>query len=106
MGGTSATCGDYNGDGWLDLHVNQWDQDGTGITAVHTKLFRNTGDGFFEDVSSAQGFVNYASDSVREVNFSSTFVDNDMGTAFGDLDKNGYLDWFVTSVWGEVRNSE
>ena len=144
--GTSATCGDYNGDGWLDLHVNQWDQDGTGITAVHTKLFRNTGDGFFEDVSSAQGFVNYASDSVREVNFSSTFVDmdkdgdqdllvsgdfinsqwyenvngryvdvtaqsmccfgdNDMGTAFGDLDKNGYLDWFITSVWGEARNT-
>merc|ERR1711862_1029323 len=118
------------------MGINQWDQNGTFIDVLHTRLLRNRGDGSFEDVTDDHDFVDngFNTSFERETLFSSTFVDmdkdgdadllmsgdftksgfyrnddghyvditvssrccdedNGMGTAFGDLDKNGYLDW-------------
>jgi hypothetical protein len=52
--GYSATFGDYDGDGWLDLHVNEW------VPTSRGTLLRNRAHhapGAFEDVTEAAGLV-------------------------------------------------
>lgn len=85
---------DYDNDGWLDLLVADYATDfvaarATGAIADYlgeeasgsrTKLFRNRGDGTFEDVSSAVGLD-------RQLLA--------MGASFGDLDNDGWLDVYI-----------
>ena len=47
-GNMGAACGDYDNDGWLDLHV-------TAFAHELALLFRNRGDGTFEDVTRTSG---------------------------------------------------
>jgi hypothetical protein len=68
-----AVVGDYNNDGWPDLLV-------TCLGGV--VLYRNNGDGTFTDVTKASGL---ASDSGWAT-----------GAAFGDYDKDGWPDLFVS----------
>jgi len=70
-----AAAGDYDGDGWDDLFVTRLD--------APDILYRNLGNGQFADVSSAAGFT--ASLSTN-------------GAAWGDIDNDGDLDLYVTSV--------
>ena len=70
-----AAAGDVDGDGWTDLFVTRLD--GSDI------LFRNKGDGTFENVSSAAGFT-----LSRPTN----------GAAFGDIDNDGDLDLYLTTT--------
>lgn len=145
--GQSVTLGDYDRDGWLDVHVNEW------LRIEHTpalgdlehalhggRLLHNLGDGTFEDVSAALGVELHTLDEDGVFAFSSTFVDvdgdgwqdlaiaidfhrsrmfwneggagfldgtiaadvnresNAMGSTWADLDRDGDLDWFVTSI--------
>ncbi|NNC90568.1 MAG: CRTAC1 family protein [Akkermansiaceae bacterium] len=57
--GTSACFGDYNLDGWLDIHVNEWAGGAAvGASSSHTRLLRNIGKtspGFFADRTVAAG---------------------------------------------------
>ncbi len=66
---------DYDGDGDDDLFVG-------GVEYNPVKVFRNDGDGTFEDVTEASGL----SAIVRE---------NNLSMAFGDYDLDGDLDLFV-----------
>ena len=78
--GGGAAVGDVDGDGWDDLYVTRYD--------ASDLLYRNQGDGTFEDVSVAAGFV-----AVLPTN----------GAAFADVDNDGDQDLYVTTV-NDTRN--
>ncbi|MEM6795788.1 MAG: VCBS repeat-containing protein, partial [Acidobacteriota bacterium] len=65
---------DYDEDGWPDLLISS--DFGT------SKIYRNRGDGTFD---------NLTTDVISD--------ENGMGSAFGDYDGDGDLDWFVSSIW-------
>jgi hypothetical protein len=67
---------DYDGDRDLDLFVG-------GVDGTHPTLFRNRGDGTFEDVTAAAGLV---------------FTRPTFSAAFGDYDRDGDLD-LAASHW-------
>jgi hypothetical protein len=70
-----AAAGDYDGDGWVDLYVTRLD--------APDILFRNRGDGSFDDVTAQAGLnLDLASN----------------GAAWGDLDNDGDLDLYVTAA--------
>ncbi|MCL4191395.1 MAG: VCBS repeat-containing protein [Thermoguttaceae bacterium] len=78
MGSMGVDCGDYDNDGWLDLFQ-------TAYSGELPALFRNTGDGAFDDVTRSTGagvgafpYVNW-------------------GTGFADFDSDGYRDLFIAN---------
>ncbi|MBM3757149.1 MAG: VCBS repeat-containing protein [Acidobacteria bacterium] len=102
--GMSVSWGDYDGDGWLDIYIsNMWSSAGQRLTynpaftagrerqaafqrqAKGNSLFRNKGDGTFEDVSEKAGveFGRWA--------WGSGFVDCDNDGRLDLLVKNGYI---------------
>ena len=101
--GVGATWGDYDGDGWLDLYVvnylsvdavrppplhqhwaGVWVFPGPGmLPGQPDQLWRNRGDGTFEDVTSAAGL--YRPDG------------KGMAAVFADLDGDGRQDLYVTN---------
>jgi hypothetical protein len=74
----SAAWADYDGDGWLDVYV--------GYEEAASKLFRNRGDGTFEDVSAAAGVSR------------SAFT---KAVAWGDYDNDGRPDLYVSNLTSE-----
>ena len=74
--GASVAVADFDGDGWQDFYVTSSRED----SANH--LYRNNGDGTFEDVAAALG--------VADVNHRDTGVS--MGAVWGDYDNDGYDD--------------
>ena len=73
-----AAWADFDNDGWLDVFV--------GHELTPSQLFRNRGDGTFEDVSAAAG--------VGATAFTK-------GTAAGDYDGDGSMDLYVSNMWGD-----
>ncbi len=145
--GFGVELGDYDGDGWLDIHTNEWGSlyfatvGGETDHPVHMRLLHNRGatqPGFFDDVTAAAGVAIPLEDAWG---FSSAFRDldgdgrldlaiaadfgtsklfwndgdgtfseggaaagvatdeNGMGSTLGDVDGDGDLDWFVTSIY-------
>jgi hypothetical protein len=94
--GFSIAIGDYDLDGWLDLHTTEWRPDARNPTA---RLLRNRGraaPGSFEDVTGAAGVA------LRDV------VPGQQGTfaltsRFTDLDGDGWPDLLVTGDLGTSR---
>jgi hypothetical protein len=93
--GQSATFGDYDGDGYLDIHTNDW---ATDISLSTSRLLRNLGaanPGHFEDVTTAAGlnvfrpslFQDGSTDS-NAYRYSSTFT---------DLDRDGHPDLTIAA---------
>ena len=75
----SAAWADYDNDGWLDLFV--------GHERTISRLYRNRGDGTFEDVTRKAGVA------------ITSFV---KGAAWGDYDRDGYPDLYVSN-FGEAN---
>ena len=90
---------DFDNDGWLDLLavnglvVESLDRAASGALFPldqRNQLFRNRGDGGFDDVSPSAGAVFRLSEVSR-------------GTAFGDVDNDGDTDALVTNAAGPAR---
>ncbi|NKB70766.1 MAG: T9SS type A sorting domain-containing protein [Candidatus Latescibacteria bacterium] len=70
--GNTATWGDYDNDGWLDLFV-------TNVASNPNRLYQNQGDGTFVDQAAISGI---------------TQLDG-VGAAWADYDKDGDLDLYI-----------
>lgn len=81
----TAGWADYDNDGDLDLYVGN---EHTGGTPHPCQLFRNRGDGSFEDVAQAAGVENlrYAK-----------------AVSWGDFDEDGWIDLYVSNHAGANR---
>jgi enediyne biosynthesis protein E4 len=84
--GTGAAFVDYDGDGWLDVFlVNAWalDEEPSRVRLKgRNALYRNRGDGTFEDVTAKAGVADESWGS---------------GVSAGDYDNDGFVDLFVTN---------
>jgi hypothetical protein len=144
--GWSAAFGDYDRDGYLDLHTTEWVPRTAvpgGVIDFNSRLFRNLGStrpGYFEDTTLEAGvdqsnvhpdgvysftsaFTDLDADGWPDLavaadfgasrlfwnNGDGSFVDgteaagvgtdeNGMGSALGDWDMDGDIDWFVSSI--------
>ena len=76
MGNMGVGCGDYNNDGLLDLYVTHYQQQ-------FPSLYKNLGDGHFEDVG-------FSSGSVAGMGHTTQW-----GNEFVDFDNDGNRDLFV-----------
>jgi hypothetical protein len=86
--GTGIGLLDYDGDGWLDVYCTQGGPfpPPPGRLPNHDRLFRNRGDGTFEDASESSGIA-------------SLLGGYGHGVAVGDYDNDGHPDLFLTR-WG------
>ena len=148
----SASFGDYDGDGDLDLVLSHWGGPENPDTET---LWENNGDGTFFSASIPSGIasqlltpaLNAPANSLEDYTFSPMFTDLDndghqdlvfaadfqtsqafmnngdgtfqittdravvdddsgMGTAVGDYDNDGDMDWFVTAIWDDPSPTE
>ena len=81
----TAAWADFDGDGWLDLFIGNESRDGQSHAS---ELYRNLGDGRFENVAAASGV------DVR------AFV---KGVAWGDYDDDGRPDLYVSTIGSSNR---
>jgi len=85
----SAAWGDYDNDGLLDLYVaGEYDLRQVATPQNFCRLYRNRGDGTFENVAEKAG--------VQNVGFAK-------GVAWGDYDDDGDLDLYVSNMMGPNR---
>ena len=75
---SGCAVGDFNNDGYPDIYVTSFGPN---------RLYRNNGDGTFTDVAATAG--------VADPHW--PFPKWSMGAAWGDYDKDGYLDLYVTN---------
>jgi hypothetical protein len=86
--GMGVDLGDYDNDGWLDIHVTNFSHD-------HNTLYRNLGkEGYFVDDSFPAGIGE------------PTFPYLGWGTGFHDFDRDGWLDLLVVNghVYPEITS--
>jgi len=93
--GTSAMFGDYNNDGWVDLHTAEWVPPGTSPTSTsHSRLFKNLG---------AEGKPGVFLDSTKEAGVGMerpNFSVVTFGSVLHDFDEDGYKDLVIISDFG------
>lgn len=83
--GLGVVCGDYDNDGDPDIYVAN--------DKTPNFLYKNNGDDTFTEVALLSG-VGYNEDG---------FTEAGMGLDFGDYDRNGYLDIFITNFSNETN---
>lgn len=101
--GHSVSFGDYDRDGYLDIHTNEWRRAGQNETGVahNTRLLRNIGrskPGYFEDVTVSAGVAMEA--------VPTEFSDADaqaFTSRFEDFDNDGWPDLAIASDHGTSR---
>ncbi len=87
--GASATVGDYNNDGFLDLFVTSFGPAASSPAPGMNRLYKNNAGASFTDVAALAG-----------VNTSDADEPNGLGAVFGDYDLDGDLDLYVTGWFG------
>lgn len=80
--GHGSAVGDYDGDGWLDVYVQNWGP--VPFTAGQHRLYHNDGGTGFTDRAAFAGVTTTA-----------PFINDGYGAAFGDMDLDGDLDLFA-----------
>ncbi|MCC7429445.1 VCBS repeat-containing protein [bacterium] len=78
-GGVSASVGDVNNDGWMDIFLCN----ATSATNNAGKLFENNGNGTFTDITVVSGLA-------------ASSVENVFGASFFDYDSDGDLDLYLS----------
>jgi hypothetical protein len=92
--GTSVSFGDYDGDGWLDIFVGEWRDEGVHSVPVQARLLRNLGaanPGHFEDTTDDAG-VNLDLTTGPHAGESFSYTPK-----FVDLDRDGHQDLAIAS---------
>lgn len=87
----SMALADIDGDGDLDLFIAYWQQQAASVTG---HLWRNLGDGQFEDISQASGIGQYYDTENTLYNFTPTFT---------DIDGDGRPDLLISADFGHSR---
>ena len=85
----SAAFADYDGDGDLDAFLTHWELR-TPVIGSPEMLWRNNGDGTFEDVSTEAGIT-----AIYDGDYDYTFAPN-----FADIDSDGWLDLLIAADFG------
>jgi hypothetical protein len=86
--GSGVAWLDFDGDGWMDLYVVQSGPfPPNGSARARDRLYRNRGDGRFEDVTEKAGIADAA---------------YGMGAIAADFDNDGRTDLFVTNFEGNI----
>ncbi len=85
--GSGVAWLDYDGDGWIDLYAVQSGPFDPGGSAAQDRLFRNRGDGTFEDATGKAGLKDTA---------------YGMGAFAADYDNDGDVDLYVTNRGGNI----
>ncbi|MCY3802387.1 MAG: FG-GAP-like repeat-containing protein [Chloroflexi bacterium] len=117
--GYSIATGDYDRDGWLDLHVTEWGSDSVISDGVlsHARLLRNRGaeaPGYFTDVTAVAGVqlddVESQALGDPDSNPMLSLADGAglngpfaFASAFTDLDGDGWPDLAIASDFGQSR---
>lgn len=83
--GASVSVVDYDSDGWQDLYVT------SSRKGTPNAMYRNLGDGGFEEVAGTVGLADVNGDEGVS-----------MGSVWGDYDNDGYEDVFIYK-WGRQR---
>ena len=112
--GFSIAAGDYDLDGWLDLHITEWGSApllGEGVLS-HARLLRNRGldaPGYFTDVTIDAGVVLDDIES-KSAELMPVVAGNDptkgpfaFASAFVDLDADDLADLAIVSDFGHTR---
>jgi hypothetical protein len=84
-----AAAGDYDNDGWIDLYVTRY--------YAPDVLYRNNGNGTFSDVSQS-AFCPLSNPSCALP------TRNTNGAGWGDIDNDGDLDMYVSSIAGQLQH--
>ncbi|MGD8860194.1 MAG: CRTAC1 family protein [Myxococcales bacterium] len=99
--GYGVSAGDYDRDGWLDLHTAEWTSDMLSPPyPSHSRMLRGRGAegpqwaGHFEDATADARVVLWDADKGHDTTFQSVFT---------DLDDDGYPDLFVARDFGHSR---